>query len=231
MKPTTSMPTASSAPTIEPTTTAPTNACGTGCPAGFTGMLPSSDCSQFYYCNNGAMQGGMNTCPPSTLFDASIQVCNWASTTLCACSNAGTVPEAPPSPSPPTASCGTCPPTSYAMIAAADCSGFYYCSNGVVSSIVMCPSGTIFDTSLKGCNWKSMVTCSCTTSQTQANLPTPKPTTKPPAISTGIWYPDWEKANTCVDDGQQSVWMSTVYLFSTKSACCAKHFWYDASCT
>lgn len=40
-----------------------------------------------------------------------------------------------------------------------DCKQFYRCANGKLS-VQSCPAGTLFDNSLKVCNWADKVSCS-----------------------------------------------------------------------
>lgn len=88
----------------------------------------------------------------------------------------------PPTNSP--VNCGSGCPAGSAnglMLPILDCAGFYYCIGGVPSQVLMCAAGTLFDTSLSGCNWASAVTCSCASpTQAPTKFPTPLPTTPRP---------------------------------------------------
>ena len=48
-----------------------------------------------------------------------------------------------------------------------------------------------------------------------------------------LFYPDWGKTNTCVNDGLEPPYMKekSEYLFSNKKDCCAAHYaWNQAGC-
>ncbi|XP_066153611.1 uncharacterized protein [Euwallacea fornicatus] len=52
------------------------------CLKDFTGLIPHySDCSKFFQCNNG--QQTPRDCPPGTLFDTNLNICNHAKETTC----------------------------------------------------------------------------------------------------------------------------------------------------
>jgi len=84
--PTTSVPTKSPTtlsptkfPTSSPTlptspTSNPSDPC---CQAGHTGLKAWNDCTQYYHCVSGVVTGPIYTCSAGTLFDESVQVCNW----------------------------------------------------------------------------------------------------------------------------------------------------------
>lgn len=88
----------------------------------------------------------------------------------------------PPTKSP--VSCGSGCPVGSAngmMLPILNCGGFYYCIGGVPSQVLMCAPGTLFDTSLSGCNWAYSVTCLCSSpTQPPTKFPTPLPTTPRP---------------------------------------------------
>eukprot|EP00804_Cyclotella_cryptica_P000658 CCRYP_014683-RC/>CCRYP_014683-RC protein AED:0.43 eAED:0.43 QI:0/-1/0/1/-1/0/1/0/148 len=146
------------APTVKPP-------CGAGCPVGSNSLLPTLDCLGFYYCVGGSASGVIN-CPAGTIFDVGIQGCNWAYAVTCQCTS-GSVPTTP---SPTTqvaaptsqAMCTACPATTWAMVGAADCSGFYHCINGSPSYFIACPDGTLWSEPIKGCDypWRTECTCS-----------------------------------------------------------------------
>jgi hypothetical protein len=52
----------------------------------------------------------------------------------------------------------------------------------------------------------------------------------PNKLGIGTWYPDWERTNTCAQDGLQPSWMSGTYLFSSRESCCSAYFSWQASC-
>eukprot|EP00804_Cyclotella_cryptica_P000656 CCRYP_014683-RB/>CCRYP_014683-RB protein AED:0.01 eAED:0.01 QI:737/1/1/1/1/0.66/3/469/581 len=149
-------------PTMAPTVKPP---CGAGCPVGSNSLLPTLDCLGFYYCVGGSASGVIN-CPAGTIFDVGIQGCNWAYAVTCQCTS-GSVPTTP---SPTTqvaaptsqAMCTACPATTWAMVGAADCSGFYHCINGSPSYFIACPDGTLWSEPIKGCDypWRTECTCS-----------------------------------------------------------------------
>ena len=106
-------------------------------------------------------------------------------------SSTPTTPEPTPKFTPPPTNspvnCGSGCPSGSAnglMLPILNCGGFYYCIGGVPSQVLMCAPGTLFDTSLSGCNWASSVTCSCASpTPAPTQFPTPLPTTPFPSSS------------------------------------------------
>lgn len=160
----------------------------------------------------------------------------------------------PPTP-PPTAltappvaisACGTCPSSSWGMLPATLCTGFYHCEFGKPTQYVKCAPGTLYDADIKGCDWDYRVTCTCGVapptpviitgpvpapgSPTPPVTPITNPPTPPTASTGGIWYPDWERTNTCQNDGLQPGWMASQYFSSSQSRCCSQWFWWDDAC-
>jgi hypothetical protein len=107
-------PSVSSSPTTEtrpPTnrpTQAPTVTCGTGCPRGVVNFLPTIDCKGYYTCSNG-VPGDVTLCEGGTLFDVSLQMCNWPWEFSCRCFEVILSP--PTTPSPTTKAQATSKPT------------------------------------------------------------------------------------------------------------------------
>jgi hypothetical protein len=61
-----------------------TNLCGFEfCPDGYTGYVPFEECTKFYYCTAGKIDGDIDVCPSGTLFDEVSGICNWASNVVC----------------------------------------------------------------------------------------------------------------------------------------------------
>lgn len=61
-----------------------TNVCGFEyCPNKMTGYVPFEDCTKFYYCNAGNIDGDIDICPDGTLFDIVMGICNWAGMVVC----------------------------------------------------------------------------------------------------------------------------------------------------
>jgi hypothetical protein len=44
------------------------------------------------------------------------------------------------------------------------------------------------------------------------------------------WYPDWERTNTCANDGLQPNWMTPAQFFSSKADCCQANFYWQQNC-
>ncbi len=72
----------SPAPTPAPTSSpnSPSVPC---CPAGFTGLKSHDSCKKYFHCVNGVVTGSPLPCAAGTLFDDSIQNCNWSSAVTC----------------------------------------------------------------------------------------------------------------------------------------------------
>jgi len=61
-----------------------TNLCGFEfCPDGYTGYVSFEECTKFYYCIAGKIDGDIDVCPSGTLFDELSGICNWASNVVC----------------------------------------------------------------------------------------------------------------------------------------------------
>ncbi|CAH2988070.1 unnamed protein product [Chilo suppressalis] len=134
-----------------------------GCPADFSvhQLLPSEDCSKFYYCNFG--EKVESSCPQGTHFNAKLQVCDWPENAGCESggdsndngngdngngdNGNGTLPNG-------------CPAdfSVHQLLPSKDCSKFYYCNFGekVESS---CPQGTHFNAKLQVCDWPENAGC------------------------------------------------------------------------
>jgi hypothetical protein len=81
-----------------------TNLCGFEfCPDGYSGYVPFEECTKFYYCNAGKIDGDIDVCPSGTLFDELSGICNWAGSVVCntkAPTPPPTVPAVPATPLP-----------------------------------------------------------------------------------------------------------------------------------
>ena len=62
-----------------------TNICGFEfCPdKELVGYVPFEDCTKFYSCRAGKIDGDIDVCPEGTLFDTGLGICNWASMVAC----------------------------------------------------------------------------------------------------------------------------------------------------
>lgn len=90
-------------PTSNPTpkpTKAPIDAeaCGSCSVAGTT-MIPSIDCTGFYYCSGG-QPSALISCGVNTLFDSDRMICDWAYEVDCTCTSSGGGTPTPPVPGP-----------------------------------------------------------------------------------------------------------------------------------
>ena len=73
------VPTSPTPPTPSPPTAEPTLCC----PAGFTGLKSSNNCANYHHCVDGVVTGGLLQCADGTLFQNSIQNCNWENMFTC----------------------------------------------------------------------------------------------------------------------------------------------------
>ena len=49
-------------------------------------------------------------------------------------------------------------------------------------------------------------------------------------IVSALYYPNWGKTNSCVNDGLEPAYMeNSGYLFTNKNDCCASHFAWDVA--
>jgi len=95
--------------------------------------------------------------------------------------------------------CGAgCPVGSNEMFPTLDCSGFYYCVNGVPSSNIYCAAGTLYDVNIRGCNWDYTVTCQCTSGTAPTTLPAPG---MPTPLPTSLPTPSTSTCGTCPTSG------------------------------
>lgn len=144
------------------------------CPPGYNGLYGSDSCGKYHHCVNGQVTGDAFPCPAGTLFDYSVQFCNWRTQvstchSSCEASTSNSSDKAPsPAPTPvisdpPTADSANpesmCCPTGFTGLRAMDsCKKFYHCHSGMVQgSGQACPPGTLFDSSIGNCNWESSV--------------------------------------------------------------------------
>ena len=72
------------------------------CPAGFTGLKSFNDCTEYYHCVNGVVTGSALSCASGTLFQNSIQNCNWENAFTCDETPCDGTSPTPPTPTPPT---------------------------------------------------------------------------------------------------------------------------------
>ena len=81
----------------------------------------------------------------------------------------------------------------------------------------------------------------CLNGAAPAPAPAPAPATPPvtgptvPSSVAGLYYPDWEGANTgCLNDGNQPAYITSnpsLYMYSTLSECCkARYSWTLSTC-
>ena len=78
-----------------------TNLCGFEfCPDGYSGYVPFEECTKFYYCNAGKIDGDIDVCPSGTLFDELSGICNWASSVSCNTRAPTPPPTVPATPNP-----------------------------------------------------------------------------------------------------------------------------------
>lgn len=120
------------------------------------GLVPVEDCTGFVFCQNSQMTGTVTMCSPGLIFSATMQICNWPSSTNV---------------------CGFeyCPNKMTGYVPFEDCTKFYYCKAGTIDGdIDVCPDGTLFDVGMGICNWADMVVC-----PTSAPTPMPVPTAAP----------------------------------------------------
>lgn len=77
------------------------NLCGFEfCPDGYSGYVPFEECTKFYYCNAGKIDGDIDVCPSGTLFDEESTICNWASSVTCNTKAPTSSPVIPATPGP-----------------------------------------------------------------------------------------------------------------------------------
>jgi len=82
-----------------------TNICGFDfCPdKALVASVPFEDCTKFYACRAGKIDGDVDVCPGGTLFDVNLGICNWASMVVCSTTapSMRPTPQAVPAPAPP----------------------------------------------------------------------------------------------------------------------------------
>ncbi|RNA18636.1 cell death abnormality 1-like isoform X1 [Brachionus plicatilis] len=138
-----------------------------------------NDCSKFYRCVNGVLS--TITCPSGFLFDKNSKTCKSSEQVNCA----------------------TCDPSIDLTQVPNDCSRFYRCINGVLSTLT-CPSGYLFDSSAKACNPSTQVNCnSCDPSIDLTQVPN-----------------DCSKFYRCVNGQQSILACPSGYLFDSNAKAC-----------
>ncbi len=185
------------------------------CPVNYTGLKATNGCTQYYSCSDGYMVPNINTllsCPAQTLFDETLQICNWMGSVTCTSSPTTSPPTSSPTqrvtssptsspmrqptsspvstPIPPTSS-PTCPQGYTGLRPAELCHKYYHCVNGVFTGpLYECSSGTLFDIAYQICNWDYLVTC-----EEKPTYPTPSPTN--PLFSCPPTYTGLRAAEQC----------------------------------
>jgi chitinase len=129
------------APAAAPTTSGNTT-CGDGNRGNGVCSDPSLCCSQFGWCGTSAAHCETISTAPNPVPVA-------------------TPPVTSPTPPTPTASTAPeCPSSGSALIPSAQCKGFYHCLDGaVISDMIPCPDGTLFNKAVGVCDWSSNVHC------------------------------------------------------------------------
>jgi len=86
-----------------------TNLCGFEfCPNGMSGYVSFEECTKFYYCKAGKIDGDIDVCPDGTLFNVALGICDWATMVVCD-TKAPTPPPAPTAPPVPAPALGQAP--------------------------------------------------------------------------------------------------------------------------
>ncbi|CAF0920315.1 unnamed protein product [Brachionus calyciflorus] len=140
------------------------------------------DCSKFYRCINGVLS--VLTCPSGYLFDRNTKSCNPANL-VTTCNNV------------------YCNSGIDLTPVGSDCSQFYRCINGVQATLT-CPSGYLFDRSLKVCNPSNQVVCN----------------TCNPAIDLTPYPNDCSKFYKCINGVQTTLTCPGGYLFDKNAKMC-----------
>merc|ERR1712183_687145 len=184
--------------TSAPFTTSPTpkpiNPGDPACPSGHTGWLAYLECTHYFYCQNGVVLGVAYACPDRTLYDESLQNCNWEQNVQCSTSPV-LPPTKAPTPNPVTSAPFTTSPTPKSInpgdpacpsghtgwLPYLECTHYFYCQNGAVLGVpYACADGTLYDESLQNCNWEQYVQCSTSPVLPPTKAPTPNPVTSAP---------------------------------------------------
>merc|ERR1712232_849581 len=178
------VPTIASAPSTEkPTPIDPT------CPSDHTGWLAYLECTHYFYCQNGVVLGVPYACPDGTLYNESLQNCDWEENVQCSASPVLPPTKAPtpnpvtsapfttsPTPKPITPGDPACPSGHTGWLAYLECTHYFYCQNGAVLGVpYACADGTLYDESLQNCNWEQNVQCSTSPVLPPTKAPTPNP--------------------------------------------------------
>ena len=101
------------------------------CPAGFTGLKSFNNCSEYYHCVNGVVTGSALQCAQGTLFQNSIQNCNWVNSFTC---DETPCNAAPPPPKQPTSSPQTSAPHSPSTLSPSPPTSSGTCGGGFVGN-------------------------------------------------------------------------------------------------
>ena len=152
--------------TVRTPTVSPTPGDGATCTKSYSGLVASSACSHFQHCISGHLFAALLPCPEGTLFDETLQVCNYDYSVWCN----GIPPAGVP----------LCPSNYSGLIAVDDCTGFRVCTNGIITSpFAMCSdSGLLFNEATQSCELPSTFICgsSAPTAQPSKKSPTSSPT-------------------------------------------------------
>lgn len=165
--------------------------------------LLSTQCKDYAACLNGAV-AQVSSCPEGLLFDSTIGACNWESMVVCPeyvveGGSGSDVSGGGGDGSEETLGAGgssnnsfdntvtlqsieetICIGKSYQTVPLPGCQEYITCGDGVVSgSKQTCFDGTLFDTTISGCNWATSVTCTVTAAPVATPRPTVQRTKKP----------------------------------------------------
>lgn len=148
------------------------------------------DCNKFYRCANGQLF--IMDCSSGLHFDQNMKICNWPDQANCKTGevNLGCTAESDLTQDPE------------------DCSKYYRCANGVLSSY-SCQDGLYFDSNLKVCNWPSLVQCKYS-----------KPAGCDPSIDLTQAPNDCSKFYRCVNGVLSVLSCPSGYLFDTNAKAC-----------
>ena len=136
------------------------------------GTFAAFNCKKYYQCiytNTPMAYKVLRTCQSGLLFDDALKTCNWAH--LVECSDEATAQSTPiiVTVTPNTQSAVTSPSSSDfqcaqdGLYAVFQCTKYYQCvytnTPNAFKILNACPSGLLFDNTLKYCNWANLVKC------------------------------------------------------------------------
>jgi len=142
------------------------------------GWKAGPDCMSYFRCHGGELVSSIIECSPGTLYDITLSSCRDASQIICSETLSPTASPVIQEQYDP-----DCSISLAGANAGPDCKSYFRCLDGeLVSPLIECPPGTLYDETLSMCNFAGGVKCTFTSPPSSLSSPEPTrhATTYPP---------------------------------------------------